>query len=202
MIEKTLIHHGRSSEYCLVGLCGRGMGVGSMASLFEEIECPYSYLSIQPKNYRWYEQPFSPEDQDAALESQKENILILNEYLDKNLKFLGFDTEKVIIFGFSAGGVMAIQHLATANKKYAGVACLSGAILSPNDLPEAKNDTRVLLKHSKDDDCFDWYERYLPMKNALLEKNYNLSVCELNYGGHSFTAKDVMICRQFIDDLK
>jgi len=101
-----------------------------------------------------------------------------------------------VLVGFSAGAVMSIWLGAHSNKPFAGVISLAGAILEPTQLPKAKHKTPFLIQHNRDDDCFKWGERYLPMKRALLRQGYNVNFKE-GHGGHTLTFDEVSMTRRF-----
>jgi len=58
-----------------------------------------------------------------------------------------------------------------------------------------------MLIHSSDDNCFSWEERYLPMKNAMIAKNYNLFFLEKKEDGHAITDNDLYFVSSYISNL-
>lgn len=155
---------------------------------------------IHPGN-EWYPLPNGPNDQISATlgikkatESLFSKIKILSEKY--NILF-----SEISLLGFSAGGVMALQIAANTNEKFHSVVCHSGAILEPDKLPQAMSRTPILLVHRTGDDCFSWEERYLPMKRALLEKNYYCNCLEINEFGHGYTSIDMNMVVAFINGL-
>ncbi len=137
--------------------------------------------AIEPKE-EWYPAPRGSKNQTDAVEGLKSTVPKLNKFISDN-----FESKNVVLLGFSAGAVIAIQ-LAAQTNLYSGVVVHNGAILEPENLSPCQ--TPFLLLHSKDDDCFSWHERYLPMKKAFLEKGFKVNFIENELGGHSISAKD------------
>jgi predicted esterase len=144
--------------------------------------------------------PNGANDQDDALIGQRYARKLINRVVRKIENGTGIPRERMILAGFSAGAVMAIQVAACSEKPFAGVICHSGAILNPDALPRCRcQDTDFLLTHCVDDVIFEWYERYLPMKNALKEKGYTVWTVEEWEGYHSITDRQLLRTKSFIE---
>lgn len=188
------------SEFAVIALCGRSIPVESMNDMCEDLSINVSYISVEPINREWYPSPNGRDDQEKAVNGMKESVEELENFINKQVNFLGIQKSNIAILGYSAGAVMAIQLCAKSDSNYAAVVSLCGAILEPENLPEAKNTTPILLQHNIDDLCFSWEERYLPMKKALKRKKYNISVKEKDYGGHGLVRKDIDFAANFLND--
>jgi len=174
-------------KHCVLALPGRA-GSG------EEICLAYArnarlentaYIGVTPKEFQWYPQPYSSMDQDEAVEGLTEARLTIENIVHKIKTKYGIEKRQIALTGFSAGGVMAIHTAAHSREEFAAVVCHSGAILEPEQLPDCNHPKMpIVLIHNKDDQCFDWYERYLPMKNSLLERNYKVYSLERSRGDH------------------
>ena len=157
------------------------------------------FVGPTPHGYAWYPMPYDANNQDAALNGIPRAIKAIEAVQKAIEKRFNIPKRRTILTGFSAGGVMAIQTAAYSEESYAGVICHSGAILEPRDLPECiHNDCPVLLTHNEDDYCFDWEERFIPMKEALLEKGWNTFTVERKTGGHVTSNDDMREAREFI----
>jgi len=89
---------------------------------------------------------------------------------------------------------MSLQIAARSETPFKCAISLSGAVLDPEGLPECKHkETDIILQHNWDDLCFDWEERYIPMREAFKTKNYPVKVLERLYGGHDVSIKDVVV---------
>lgn len=183
----------------LVLLPGRQIPTSMMEKIFEHMKLSGTLgVVFEPHRLSWYPPPFGPNDQAAALAGLEGAVAEVNKCINKVQMAFCIPREKVALFGYSAGAVLAIQMAALSAKPFCAVASLGGAILDPGVLPPAKHKTPVLLRHSEDDDCFKWAERYLPMKHALLEKGYDVYTSTRGRGGHGVNQQDVEICGNFL----
>lgn len=203
MIRRMLVTEPyEERKCCLVGLPGRGMP-GDLMDRF----CEHTGLMdtmrvcLEPPHYAWYPSPHGIKDQDEAIDGMKIAVAELEDKLNMIQKMWKLSKAEIALVGYSAGSVMALQLLANSAGSFAGVVSMAGAILEPHKLKKARNDTPVLLRHNRNDDCFDWYERYLPMKNAMYDKGYNTFVNEGEYGGHGITRYDAHVIGHFLAPL-
>jgi predicted esterase len=200
MINKWIINEPIGNRQgCIIGLPGRNIP-GEMMERF----CKFMSLSntlaiiLEPHRLEWYPQPMGPDNQEEAVEGLKVAITELGKRIGKIQRAFRLRRNQIALMGFSAGAVMAIQVAAKSQQPFAAAVSLAGAILDPDGMSESQNQTPILLRHAIDDECFKWDERYLPMKNSLLEKNYNLYVSEKSEGGHGVSIEDAKVCGRFI----
>lgn len=157
------------------------------------------FVAIKPES-EWYPLPRGANDQTEAVFG----ISMLLPSFDRLIKKLeskyNLTRKKIALVGFSAGAVVAIQTAIYADEPFAAVVSHAGAILQPDSLPVAEHRTPFLLIHSKDDNCFSWEERYLPMKSALEKQGYNIECKEHEQNGHSVTAEDIEIASTFLSN--
>lgn len=181
---------------CILALPGRGQSGFHMASTYFSImNSPKTLIiGVTPVGFEWYPMPKGPFDQNDALSGLDTAIQTIDDVVSCIIKRYNIPAEKISIVGYSAGGVMALMaaaHLPQHN--FASIACHAGAILKPSELPDCVNEeTEFLMCHSQDDFTFNWCDRYIPTKDALREKGYNVRFSERKKGGHSI----------FYDDLK
>lgn len=187
---------------CVLVLPGRGVSGNLMERFMLHVGLWRSFKFIlEPRNLEWYPAPNGPEDQVAAAGGLEKARGVLENEIKRIERAFGFKKKEMVIIGFSAGSVMAIQMLAHSDEPYAGVLSLAGAILEPEKLPKSKHNTPICIQHNKDDDCFKWDERYLPMKQALTEKGYNAKFCEGEEGGHNITGEECDLTRAFVSGI-
>lgn len=186
----------------IVLLTGRGDTALNFLNIYKR-NCNLNYLriiAIQPED-EWYPIPNGIEDQEDSLTGINFSVVRLINLLDEIKSFYKIDKSKIFVCGFSAGGVMALQVAIKSNDIFGGFICHNGAILDCNSVSFAKNKTPILVIHSQDDDCFSWDERFIPMKQELTNKNYNVEFIENKYGGHFFSEKDIESALQFVSTL-
>lgn len=202
MIKECHVYFKKQNpDFAVICIPGRGNDGAMFAHDYHkqsEIETAV-FIGPTPNGYAWYPMPYDANNQAAALNGIPAAIKAIEAVQKAVEKRFGIPKRKTILTGFSAGGVMAIQTAAHSEESYAGVICHSGAILEPRDLPECvHDDCPVLLTHNEDDYCFDWNERFLPMKEALVEKGWNTFTIERTIGGHTVSNDDIREARDFI----
>ena len=106
-----------------------------------------------PMGYQWFPIPWldgSTEEQARA--SMALSIDDLNAFLDKVLKDEGLKADRMVVFGFSQGTMMALHVLPRRDQPVAGIIGCSGRLLVPELLEaEAKVKPPVLLMHGDQD---------------------------------------------------
>jgi len=174
-------------DYCIITIPGRGNDGTQFARLYQ-MEAEFNntvFVGPTPHGFAWYPLPTSATDQDRALAGLPRARDAINAVVDAVQRRFSIPKSKIVLAGFSAGGVMAIETAAHSNEPFAAVVCHSGAILEPKNLPECKHPKMpVILTHCKDDDCFEWFERYVPMKEALFLNGYDTYALESRKGNH------------------
>jgi predicted esterase len=184
---------------CIIGLPGRGMEGAMMAKFCSHMELKNSMIvTLEPDGYEWYPAPNGANDQDQAVKGLGVAVNEINKRISKIQRAFHLRRQQIALIGYSAGAVMTLQLLAASKQPFAAVVCFAGAILEPGKMPAATNQTPVLLRHAYDDECFSWEERFMPMRDALLEKDYNLYVSEKSWGGHGINFDDVRTIGRFV----
>ena len=200
MISSIYIHEPENSPCgVVIGITGRNTTLGSMFDLIANAGLNRSVLVvIQPKNLEWYPAPNGPGDQKNAINGLNNNVKHLVNRIKSIQSMYGFDKNLVSLIGYSAGAVMALKVIECSEYNFAGVVALSGVVLDPVSLRPASNNTPLLLKHSFDDECFEWEERYVPSRDALIARGYNVTVEEKQDGGHGVTLADIHAAGRFL----
>lgn len=186
---------GKTPKTCIIALSGRGNSNDMMQRTCQEMALDDTLVvCLRGSNYQWYPQPISSTDQDkavAGLPAAREAIDAAIKRVEAGWKI---KRDKIAIVGYSAGGVMALEVAGHSKQRFAAVVSFCGAILQPSEFPACDHpDMPVLLIHNQDDTCFDWKERYLPMRKALLQKKYNLYALEQPIGGHMYFMSEVIV---------
>lgn len=183
----------------MVGRCGRAI---DMLRYYKDV-CELDktrLISVEPID-EWYPAPRNPEDQEEAIWGLKVSVPEFDAFVSKLEEDFSIERSEIVLSGFSAGAVMAIQVAAYSEKPFAAVISHAGAILDPKAMPLAKHNTPFFLVHSKDDQCFSWDERYIPMKKALLQNEYTVELCEKDDGDHAIAAEDIADVAIFLADI-
>lgn len=151
------------------------------------------FIAVTPKNYEWYPMPKGRANQQDALSGLADATEEVNQLMLAAERKCHVHSERMILIGHSAGGVVAIETAARLNRPLGGVVVHNGAILDTTNFPYAKNiEMPVVWIHRKDDPVFRWEERYLPSKECLKEKGYKLIARERDTGGHTMKTKDII----------
>jgi predicted esterase len=157
-------------------------------------------IEINPLD-EWYPTPYGSNNQKEAVAGVASMLLSLDAQIKELQDLYKIKRNQVFIFGFSAGAVMALQLAMNSDEKFGGVVAHSGAIFEPDKVNPCKNRTRIMLIHNRNDDCFTWDERYVPMKESLAKNNYNLFCYETMDGGHIIRSRDVATSTAFFQDV-
>ncbi len=185
----------------VVCLPGRGIPISEMYRFALYSGLDKSLIAIiEPRGLEWYPQPFGAEDQKESVQGCKDAIKPLKKSISNICKSYKIPLSEVAVVGYSAGGVMALELAQNYKKELAIFISIAGTILDPENIKPAKNNTSILMKHCKDDDCFDWYERHEPARNGLLQNNYNLTLEEKNFGGHQLSSEDAHMIYRYISE--
>jgi len=203
MISRWIVKEPQGARKgCIIALSGRGASLGMLDEFCHYMEVPQTLvISAEPNELCWYPQPNGANDQALAIKGLELAVDALGKYIAKVQRAFRLRRNKIVLLGFSAGAVMALQMAIRSDKPFAAAISLCGAILEPHKVPEAKNTTPILLRHAADDTCFSWEERYLPMKEALSDQGYDLYVSERNRGGHTVDMEDVEVVSNFVRDI-
>lgn len=182
-----------SRRGAVIVLPGRGVPGPLLFRFCREMELRRTlFAAIEPFRLAWYPQPNGPDDQKLACKGLGVAVEVVESELAKFMAWQGLAKKETILLGFSAGSVLALQLIMRSEEAWGGCVSLAGAILEPKKVPEAKNQTPVILQHNMDDQCFKWDERYLPMKSALEAKGYNLTCLERPFGNHTLYINDAV----------
>ena len=154
-------------------------------------------IAVEPID-EWYPAPNGVGDQSEAIWGLKLTVPEFENFVTDLEREYEVDRANIVLAGFSAGAVLAIQVAANTDRPFGAVVVHNGAILDPESMLESKNNTPFLVFHNMNDDCFEWEERYLPMKEALESNNYDVDFIEGETGGHYIADEDVKFAGNWI----
>lgn len=184
---------------CLFGIPGRDVPAEMMERFCMCADLEDTLIVVpEPFDLAWYPMPNGANDQAASIQGMKEAVIEVNDLIIKLQKFFRIRRSKIALVGYSAGGVLALELAGLSEKPFAAVVSMAGAILDTESFPEAKNDTPILIRHSVDDEVFKWDERYIPMKDTLIKKKYNLYTSVKYDSGHTIGIEDARLFGEFM----
>jgi phospholipase/carboxylesterase len=179
---------------------GRGADANDLADIASYLDNGYRFLFPNaPKpfemypgmsfGYTWFDGwPAEPE-------SFRESRQLVLELLDHALEQYPTPPGKVIVCGFSQGGMMALDIGFRTEKPIAGIVCMSGA-LNEDELPPLESTIPVLVIHGTDDDV-------IPVVNArrtraILEDHGVDTTYQEFPMGHNVTEESLNLVRDFM----
>jgi len=107
-----------------------------------------------PLGYQWFPIPWlDGSSEEEAARSMAAAVADLNAFLDNVLAEEGLSADRMILFGFSQGSMLALHVAPRRPEAVAGVVAFSGRLLEPEHLAEeAISRPPVLLVHGDQDD--------------------------------------------------
>ena len=186
----------------MLTLHGRGANALDLLGLAPYI-CGGKFLMICPQGpletpigpgafgYAWYPMSMGgPPDVGAILSSREK----LQQFLDACLKRYPIDAKKLVVLGFSQGGVMAYSLALSNPERFAGLAVLSSWL--PNELipklsinNEAVQSLPTIVQHGSQDQMIeiqrakDSVERLRALRVPLTYRDYDM--------GHEITPRSL-----------
>lgn len=191
-------------DSCVLFLAGRAESAVPLLRAYSGIGLNGPLLcGATPDQKAWYSMPFSAIHQKEAVAGLPKARDVIETAIAFIKKKYGIERRNMALVGYSAGSVMAIEVASHSDEPFAAVVSHAGAILQPHNLPECQcPETKFLLTHYEDDMVFDWAERYLPMKRALMRRGYDVSVIEgaaEEKGGHGIFEPEVIKAKNLIE---
>jgi predicted esterase len=194
----------KKSHSCVICLAGRSGCGGRLADHYQRATELHNttFIGVTPYSrtghIEWYPQPHSATEQSSAVNGLKAAHDYVEKIITSAMEEFEIPRNKIALTGFSAGAVMSLFATTHSSQDLAGVVVHSGACLETKKIPQCKNNTDILLTHGNKDYCFDWYERYVPMKNGLLQKGYGTFAMEDPDNTHTVSHDDMIISAKFL----
>jgi predicted esterase len=113
---------------------GRGATAHDILTLAPELKRPeFAYFAPQAANNTWYPHSFlAPISQNEPGISSGLQVIA---DIFAQLETAGIATQRVILFGFSQGGCLALEFAARHAQRYGGIVGLSGGLIGPAGTP-------------------------------------------------------------------
>jgi phospholipase/carboxylesterase len=200
--EPKVVHSSVQSRPLVIFLHGYGSNEEDLFELKQEFSPDYTYLSVQapmmlaPGSYQWY--GLQPHEQSIAEATVKKHLKMLEDFIKAATVKYHTEADKVLLVGFSQGGMMAYELALNNPKMVRGIASLSGKIL-----PALKTKMKpglnlsglaVFIGHGTGDDRVPLREA--TEANALLEKT------SIKPTFHTYPKMGHSINQQELDDIK
>ncbi len=127
-------------------------------------------------------------------------LTALCEFTDQALERYGADRKKVVLLGFSQGGVMAYQLFLRSSELFAGMVALSSWLPAHvlDEVPETKLDRPVLVMHGTRDPMIS-VERARDSRKLLLDRGVPLTYREYEMG-HEIAPEALRDLVEWLDD--
>lgn len=174
--EPKVVHSAVQSRPLVIFLHGYGSNEEDLFELKQEFSPDYTYLSVQapmtlaPGSYQWY--GLQPHEQSSVEATVKKHAQLLEDFIKAATVKFHTEADKVILIGFSQGGMMTYELALNHPKLVRGIAALSGKILPAlkTTVTPGKNlsGLSVFIGHGTGDDRVPLREA--TEANALLEK--------------------------------
>ena len=185
----------------ILTLHGRGANALDLLGLAPYL-CGGKFLMICPQGplespigpnavgYSWYPMSMAgPPDIGAMLSSQKK----LRQFLDDCVKRYPIDPKKLVVLGFSQGGVLAYSLALAEPARFAALAVLSSwlpeELVPPLSIPDSIQSLPTLVQHGSEDPMIEVgraqesIERLRQLRLPLTYREYDM--------GHEITAKSL-----------
>lgn len=156
---------------------------------------PYRSVTINGgMNMRaWYD--VDPNTPSSANQGISQSIEQTNKLVDEQIR-RGIAHTKIVLAGFSQGGVIALEVALRASKRFAGVIALSTYLHEPDELIDRVSfrsvDTPIFMAHGE-------YDPMIPLTRAVSSRN-TLTISNYHVEWHQYPIEH-SVSMQEIDDI-
>jgi phospholipase/carboxylesterase len=154
-----------------------------------------------PMGYQWFPIPWiDGSSEEAARSGMASAVSDLNAYLDAVLAEEGLAADRLILFGFSQGTMMALHVAPRRAEAVAGVVGFSGRLLEPELLAdEVVSRPPVLLVHGDQDEVVP-PESLPEAGNALSAAGFQVYAHVMKGTGHGIAPDGLSVALAFMRD--
>jgi phospholipase/carboxylesterase len=178
---------------------GRGADANDLADLAPMIDDGYRFVfpnaakKFEPMpgysfGYSWFDG--WPPEGNSILDSREKLLALIDELVERYPTPEG----KIVVAGFSQGGMMAIDAGFRTPQKVAGIVCMSGAIYEADAPPLRK--LPLLIVHGTEDDMIPLFAaqrtRFVLEENGVTPEYHEFPM------GHQVTAESMVVVRLFL----
>jgi phospholipase/carboxylesterase len=183
----------------VVVMHGRGADANDLADLAPMIDDGYRFVfpnapkKFEPTpgysfGYSWFDG--WPPEGDSIVQSREKLLALIDELVERYPTPEG----KIVVAGFSQGGMMAIDVGFRTKQNVAGIVCMSGAIYEADAPPLRK--LPLLIVHGTEDDMIPLFAaqrtRFVLEENGLTPEYHEFPM------GHQVTSESLAMVRAFL----
>lgn len=143
----------------------------------------------------WYDIAYTDIGRTPDLEGISESLRAVNDFIQAE-KTAGIPAERILVAGFSQGGVLAIESISQFQNEIGGAIALSGYLARSSGLPRATGSQRIFLAHGTEDPIVP-FELGLAARRELESKGYEVSWGEWRMT-HSVCLEEIEAIRGWI----
>lgn len=190
-----------TANLAMILLHGRGGSAEDILELGSALHLSnVAYLAPQAVGHTWY--PLSFLAPRSANEPYLSSALAKVESVVRSLEQSGFDRERIVVAGFSQGGCLATEFVASHPARYGGLIAFTGGLIGPpGSLQFSPNGelagTPALLSSGDPDPHVPWAR---VEESAAILSDMGAAVTTKRYSGrpHTVTQEELKIARHLL----
>lgn len=143
----------------------------------------------------WYDIAYTDIGRTPDLQGIADSLKEITHFIEAEKK-AGILSQRILIAGFSQGGVLAIESISQFQDEIGGAIVLSGYLARSSGLPEATGTQRIFLAHGTEDPIVP-FDLGLGAKKELESKGYEVTWGEWRMP-HSVCIEEIEAIRAWI----
>jgi len=143
----------------------------------------------------WYDIAYTDIGRTPDLEGIRQSLDQITEIVDQETH-LGIPPDRILIAGFSQGGVMALEAITQKPGMIKGAIALSGYLARPGDIPQSQGVRPIYLAHGTQDPIVP-FTLGVNARDELVSKGYEVTWSEWPMA-HSVCMEEIESIRSWI----
>jgi phospholipase/carboxylesterase len=153
-------------------------------------------FELAPSGYQWCS--LIDRTDEKILNGLRESEVIVNDFIDMQMKKYNLKSEQVALLGFSQGTFLSLHTSLRRKDQLGAVVGFAGALVGSHTLDvELKSKPPICLIHGKDDDVVPCSSS-VGARQVLQKYNINIDVHLLPNLAHSIDSEGIVIAGEFI----